>query len=103
MQMRMKRLQKELEDNKRIEECAMQFGVTGDKTRLKICYLLCHHSELSVTEISETIGSPISTVSHSLNKLKEAGVVSNRRSAKTVYYSFKKSNFVTMLKKQLLT
>jgi len=97
-----KKLQRELFDNKKIEQCAMQFGITGDKTRLKICYLLCHHLELSVTDISEAIDSPISTVSHSLKKLKEARVVSDRKSSKTVFYSFNDNNFVSMLKRQLL-
>ena len=96
-----KSLQKELQDNKKIEECALKFGITGDETRLKICYLLCHYSELSVSEIAETIGSPISTVSRSLKRLKEAGVVSKRRQAKTVFYSFEENDFVSLLKKQL--
>lgn len=98
-----KELQKELRDNKKIEECALCFGVTGDKTRLKICYLLCHYPELSVTEIAETINAPVSTVSRSLRGLKKAGVVSRRKQAKMAYYSLEENDFVGMLKKMLLT
>lgn len=97
-----KELQKELLDNKKIEECALCFGVTGDKTRLKICYLLCHYPELTVSEIAETINTPISTVSRSLKGLKEAGVVSRRRQAKMAYYSLNQNDFVLMLRKMLL-
>ena len=99
---KVKNLQRKLEENKRIEQCALQFGITGDKTRLKICYLLCHYPELSVSEIAITIGSPISTVSRSLKKLKKVGVVSKRKEAKTVLYSLEDNRFVDLLKNQLL-
>jgi len=95
-------IRRALHDNKKIEECALQFGITGDKTRLKICYLLCHYPELSVGEIAETIDSPISTVSRSLKKLKKVKVVSRRREAKTVFYSLEDNRFVDLLKNQLL-
>lgn len=103
MQMKKKEsLQKELQDNARIEACAQRFGTTGDQTRMKICYLLCHYPELTVSEIAEIVGSPISTVSHSLRKLKEIQVVENRRQAKQVLYSLSKNKFVSVLKSQLL-
>lgn len=95
-------LQKELQDNARIEACAERFGTTGDPTRMKICYLLCHYPELSVSEITEIVGSPISTVSHSLKRLKEIQVVKHRRQAKQVLYSLSKNKFVSALKSQLL-
>ena len=103
MQMSKKRvLQEELQDNEKIEACAEKFGTTGDPTRMKICYLLCHHPKLSVSEIAEIIGSPISTVSHSLKKLKEIQVVENRRQAKQVLYSLSKNKFASIIKNQLL-
>lgn len=103
--MQMKKInlfRKELLNNQRIKECALRFGVTGDETRLKICYLLCHHPKIGVTEISKILGSPISTVSHSLKRLKEIGVVANRRQAKSIIYSLKKNKFTSMLKTELI-
>jgi len=97
-----KGLQKELRDNKNIEQCASCFGVTGDRTRLKICYLLCHHSELSVSQIADTLGSPVSTVSRSLKKLKKVNVVSRRCESNNVFYSLEDNSFVSLLKSQLL-
>lgn len=105
MYMQMKKreaLQKELQDNARIEACAQRFGTTGDQTRMKICYLLCHHPELSVSEIAEILGSPISTVSHSLKKLKAIQVVENHQKAKQVFYSLSKDQFASVIKSQLL-
>ena len=103
MQVKKKKLlRQELKDNARIKDCADRFGVAGDRTRMKICYLLCHHPEFSVSEIAEVIGAPISTVSHSLKKLKVIHVVENRRQAKEVLYSLGQGKFVSMIKNQLL-
>lgn len=93
---------KKLLNNQRIEECALRFGITGDETRLKICYLLCHQPEITVTEISRILGSPISTVSHSLKRLKEIDIVANRRQVKNIIYYLKKNSFTSMLKTELI-
>ncbi|MBI2329821.1 winged helix-turn-helix transcriptional regulator [Candidatus Daviesbacteria bacterium] len=95
-------LQDELQDNEKIKACAVKFGITGDLTRMKLCYILCHHPQLSVSEMAEIIGLPISTVSHSLKKLKEIQVVDNRKQAKQVLYSLGKSKFASVIKSQLL-
>lgn len=95
------KLKKELKNSKAIEDCAKQFGVIGDPTRLRICYLLCNHPELSVTEIAEVIGISISAVSHSLRKLKSLNFVKSRRDFRTIYYSWKDRSFGKILKTQL--
>lgn len=97
-----KALLKELRDNKRIKTCADKFGVAGDETRLKICYLLCHYPELSVSQIADILNAPISTVSHSLKKLKAIHMVENHRRAKQVLYSLSQNRFAAMVKDQLL-
>lgn len=95
-------LRKELQDNKKIKACADKFGVTGDETRLKICYLLCHYPELSVSQMADILNAPISTISHSLKKLKTIHMVENRRKAKQVLYSLSQNQFATVVKSQLL-
>src|SRR3989344_8502322 len=98
MQMSKKRvLQEEIQDNEKIEACTEKFGTTGDPTRMRICYLLCHYPELSVSEIAEILNAPISTVSHSLKKLKTIRVVENRRKAKHVLYSLGNNQFVSVI------
>lgn len=92
---------KELADKKAIEACAKEFGIVGDETRLKICYLLCRHPELSVSQMAEVLGVSVSAVSHSLRRLKEIELVNTRRDAQTIYYSLKKSPFSTLLKSYL--
>lgn len=95
-------LREELQDNSRIGACAIRFGTTGDLTRMKICYLLCHYPELSVSEIADIIEAPVSTVSHSLKKLKAIQLVKNRRQAKENLYSLSNNRFAAIIKEQLL-
>lgn len=95
-------LKKELQDNSKIEACAIRFGTTGDLTRMKICYLLCHYPELSVSEIANIIDAPISTISHSLKKLKAIQLVENRRKSKENLYSLSDNKFAAVIKEQLL-
>jgi DNA-binding transcriptional ArsR family regulator len=99
---KLRALRKELQDNSKIEACAIRLGTTGDLTRMKICYLLCHYPELSVSEIAQIIDAPISTVSHSLKKLKSIHLVEDRRKAKAVFYSLSNNNFAAVIKEQLV-
>lgn len=99
---KLKTISKELQNNENICACAQRYGVIGDRTRMKICYLLCHYPELSVSQIAEIIDTPISTVSHSLKKLKAIHAVVNRRRAKEIFYSLTQNKFILALKNQLL-
>lgn len=83
----------ELLNNKALELCARQCGVIGDTTKLKICYLLRYHPDLSVTTIAEIVGTTVSNASHSLNKLRAVNLVTYRKDAQTVYYSLETNAF----------
>jgi DNA-binding transcriptional ArsR family regulator len=95
------KLKKELKNKKAIFECAKEFGMVGDPTRLKICYLLCRHKELSVGEIADVIGVSISAVSHTLKKLKKANMVESRREFRNVYYKLNKSSLIEVIKDRI--
>lgn len=94
-------IKKELRNRTALIRCAEEFHVIGDPTRLKICYLLCRHKELSVGEIAEIVGVSISAVSHTLRKLQKAHMVESRREFRTVYYKLKKSLMVDVVKERL--
>jgi len=94
-------LKKELGDKDAILACAREFNMVGDPTRLKICYLLCRHKELSVGEIAEVVGVSVSAVSHTLRKLQKADMVESRREFRTVYYKLKKSPVVEVMKERI--
>lgn len=99
--MNRQQIKKELQNEKALLKCAQEFNMVGDPTRLKICYLLCRHKELSVGEIAKIIGVSISAVSHTLRKLKEANFVEDRRDFRHVYYQLKQSPLVAILKARL--
>ncbi len=101
MQMNNKKIKKELENDVAIQQCAEEFRMVGDPTRLKICYLLCRHEELSVSDISDVVGVSISAISHTLRKLKQADIVDDRREFRHVYYYMKKSPLTKMLRARL--
>lgn len=88
----------ELADQKALEFCAQQCGVMGDTNKLKICYLLRYHPELSVSDIAELAGMTISNTSHALSRLKAVRLVKSRKSARSVYYSLEDNAFGGVLK-----
>ena len=91
-------IKRELRNKQELLDCAKQFGVVGDATRLKICYLLCCHPELNVSDMAEILDTSVSVVSHSVKKLLELELVERRKEAQTVYYSLKKNEFTKTLK-----
>ncbi|MEK7510530.1 MAG: metalloregulator ArsR/SmtB family transcription factor [Patescibacteria group bacterium] len=96
-----KQIKKELQDSKTILQCAEQFGLVGDPTRMKICWLLCKHKELSVGEIAEILDVSVSVVSHSLKRLRKHKLVGSRRDSKQVFYSLTNGDFNKVLKSTL--
>ena len=57
----------------------------ADSTRLRLLLLL-QQEELSVAEIQEILGMGQSRISAHLSQLKQAGLVSDRRAGKNIYY-----------------
>ena len=62
------------------------FKIFGDTTRIKILYSLLE-SELCVCAIAELLKMEQSAISHQLKILKDAKLVSSKRSGKTNIYS----------------
>ncbi|MBI4363618.1 MAG: helix-turn-helix transcriptional regulator [Candidatus Doudnabacteria bacterium] len=95
------RLKKELSDKQLIAKCAKEFGVAGDANRMKICFLLCRHPELTVSEIAKACGMSVSAVSHALKKLKSIGLVQSRREFRSKFYRMTGSKFSKVIKQSL--
>lgn len=94
-------IKKELENEVSVLQCAEQFGLVGDPTRMKICWLLCKHKELSVSDIADMLGVSVSVVSHSLKRLKQNEMVSVRREHKQAFYKLGSSPFTKVIKNSL--
>lgn len=92
------KIRKELKDEENISACACHFGVVGDETRFKICYLLAHYPELNVSEIASLVGVSVSTASHSIKKLSRLHLVKRRKEAQKVFYSLSEGRLPNLLK-----
>lgn len=95
------KLARELKRKNAIVRCAREFSMVGDPTRMKICWLLCKHPELSVGEIADILAVSLSVVSHSLKKLRENDLVNSRREHKTIFYRLSNNPFNKVLRKSL--
>lgn len=92
---------KELANMGAVTKCAEQFGLVSDPTRMKICWLLCKHKELSVGDIADILGVSVSVVSHSLKKLKQSKLVEARKEQKYVFYSLADTDFTGVIRNSL--
>jgi DNA-binding transcriptional ArsR family regulator len=71
---------------------AEAFNALGHLTRLRIFFLLAQAKrEVPAGEIQESLGVPGPTLSHHLNLLRLAGLISNRREERHVFYSVNKA------------
>ncbi len=73
-------------DNIDLRKLSSFFKIFGDETRLKIINQLIN-SELSVSEIAESLKKEQSAISHQLKILRQNRLVKKRRDGKSIYYS----------------
>lgn len=61
------------------------FHLLGDKSRLRVFWILCHCEEC-VINLAAMTGMSSPALSHHLRLLKDAGLIVSRREGKEVYY-----------------
>src|ERR1051326_6090539 len=69
-----------------ITQAARVFHALSDETRLEIVRLLSH-GERCVCELQDALDAAQSRLSFHLNTLKDAGLVTDRREGRWVYYA----------------
>lgn len=69
-----------------MEQWADIYKALADKTRLHILALL-KHDEMCVCELVDVLGMTQPAISQHLRKLKQAGLVRERKTAQWVYYA----------------
>lgn len=84
------------EDLKNMElpllELAEVLFMTGNSVRLKIMYLLQQESQLCPCDISDIMSMTVPAISQHLKKLREAGLVTTKKSGQTIYYSLQEGS-----------
>jgi ubiquinone/menaquinone biosynthesis C-methylase UbiE/DNA-binding transcriptional ArsR family regulator len=71
----------------KLDACSDLLKLLGDHSRLRLLVIL-QHSELTVAELAQVTGLKQPRVSTHLAKLKEAGLVSDRRAGVHAFYRF---------------
>jgi DNA-binding transcriptional ArsR family regulator len=66
----------------------------GDETRQELLRLLQEHGEQCVSDLVHRFGLSQPTISHHLQLLKRAGLVTSRKEGKQVFYSIEQENVV---------
>ena len=83
-------------DELEMADMAELFKVFGDSTRIKILYVL-FEAELCVCDIAELLNMTQPAISYQLKVLKQARLVRNRRSGKTIFYSLADDHVKTII------
>ena len=83
-------------NDKTIDKMEAILNVASDFTRLKIMYAISEN-ELSVGEIVKEVGASQSLVSHQLDVLKKAHLVSIRKEGHRVYYRLDDDHVIQLL------
>ncbi|MEX2583613.1 MAG: metalloregulator ArsR/SmtB family transcription factor [Gemmatimonadota bacterium] len=78
-----------------LEEATRLFHALSDETRLRIVQRLAR-GERCVCDLQDAVGSYQSRLSFHLRKLRDAGVVSDRKEGRWVYYSIRPEALETM-------
>ena len=73
-------------DTGRSDRIADVLKALAHPTRLKLVDELAAHEEACVCDLTEAVGSDMSTVSRHLSQLKNAGIVEDEKRGTTVYY-----------------
>lgn len=96
-----KAIKQKLSDSQLVKQCAKRHNVVGDLSAMKVCYLLRHYPDLSVSEVAQLVGLSVSAASRCLAKLKAAEIVSSNKVAQTVMYRLQDNDFTNQITKQL--
>ncbi len=84
-----------------VDSCARMFQALADETRLKILELLKAADELCVSDIARHFDMTQPSISHHLDVLKRAGLVTSDKRGREVYYRFDSEAIIDCCGQQL--
>jgi ArsR family transcriptional regulator len=94
------RIKGELPDTATLYELSDFFKIFGDSTRVSILFVI-DRGEICVCDIAEVLGMTKSAVSHQLKVLRQAKLISYRKSGKNVFYSLADDHVKDIIEKAL--
>jgi ArsR family transcriptional regulator, lead/cadmium/zinc/bismuth-responsive transcriptional repressor len=79
-----------LEEN--LDGITKVFNLAGNPARLKILFLLHKEGQMCPCDLSDVLDISVGGVSQHLRKLKDGGMVKDKKVGKTIFYSLIKEN-----------
>ena len=73
--------------------------MVGDPVRIRILCFMFEHKKACVTDIAEALDVPINTISHHLQKMKNAEYFETKRIGTAICYELIKTSFTKTLQK----
>jgi len=81
----------------KLERIAFILKTIAHPMRLAVIHLLEQYPQLSVSEICKKLGTEQSLTSHNLQNMKLKGILSSKRSGRSVFYSLKERDVSMIL------
>lgn len=78
---------------------ARLMSIAGDETRIRIFCFMFEYGEACVSDIAESLGAPVNTVSHHLRMMKDVGLLMSERIGTNVCYKLTRNALVNNLEK----
>lgn len=87
--------------SEQLDHLAKLLQAASDPVRIRIICILFKQKELCVGDITKMMQMSMSAISHHLQILKEAGLLTNSRDGQMICYSIAKQPFTEQLKRML--
>lgn len=90
--------------NTGLAELARVYSLIGNPTRLKMMYLIIREGEMCPCDLSDILDISVGGVSQHLRKLKDGGLIIDRKVGQTIFYSVVDENanlFAPVLEKMV--
>jgi DNA-binding transcriptional ArsR family regulator len=81
----------------KIERMAALLSLAGNSVRLKILFLLHQEEQMCPCDLSDVLEMTVPAISQHLRKLKDGGVIKNKKVGQTIFYSIVKENVQDIL------
>lgn len=80
--------------DEKLSEATKVFNLSGNAARLKILFLLHKEDEMCPCDLSDVLDMSVGGVSQHLRKLKDGGLVQDKKVGQTIFYSIKSENLL---------
>lgn len=86
---------KEIDDS--ISQISKVLNLAGNEVRLKILYLLHKEGEMCPCDLSDVLSMTVPAISQHLRKMKDGGIVVDKKVGQTIFYSVVEENAIIVM------